>query len=714
MQKIKLNIAGMTCVNCSNAVMKVAKKIDGVGFANVNFANGVGEFEIKDEQTLEILKERIKKLGYEVIFDASEFEKRQNDHVLYLRNHFFIALVLSALIMGLEMLLPPSFAKNLGVVLLGFIVLFYNGKSFFSHAFLSLKSKNYDMNVLVCLGATSAFIHAIFMLFWGKFLDENLNHLYISGSAMIITFVLLGKFLEARSKSKAMDHLKILMDMSPKTTLLIKSDGQTEQVSVNKLQIGDVVAVKNGYGVPSDGVIVQGGAEIDTSALTGESLPSYKKVGDEVFSGTLNTNGYISVRITKLANQTLLAQILALLSDAATKQMPISRLADRVANIFVPSVIFISILTFFTWIFLTKNFTYATLSAVCVLIISCPCALGLATPIAVISGLSRAAKDGVLIKNPQILEILKDVKFAVFDKTGTLTSGKIAVSQCSLSEADLSLISGVEALSEHPISKAIVNFAKDSGVKIAKLNGVFENIVGFGVIYKDENHEIIVGNARLLEREGIEFLGENDSQKGQIFCVINKKFVGVITINDELRSEAKAVIDALNAKNITPVMLSGDNEGVVSNVADRLGISEFYANMLPQDKLNVVKKLGESGKVIFIGDGINDSLSLKQADIGVAIGSGADIAKGASDVVLIKNDLRSVIFMLNLGEKSIKIIKQNLFWAFIYNLICIPIAAGALYPAFGVLLNPMFGALSMCFSSVNVVLNSLRLRFAKF
>ncbi|MDL0088584.1 heavy metal translocating P-type ATPase [Campylobacter gastrosuis] len=714
MQKIKLNIAGMTCVNCSNAVMKVAKKIDGVGFANVNFANGVGEFEIKDEQTLEILKERIKKLGYEVIFDASEFEKRQNDHVLYLRNHFFIALVLSALIMGLEMLLPPSFAKNLGVVLLGFIVLFYNGKSFFSHAFLSLKSKNYDMNVLVCLGATSAFIHAIFMLFWGKFLDENLNHLYISGSAMIITFVLLGKFLEARSKSKAMDHLKILMDMSPKTALLIKSDGQTEQVSVNKLQIGDVVAVKNGYGVPSDGVIVQGGAEIDTSALTGESLPSYKKVGDEVFSGTLNTNGYISVRITKLANQTLLAQILALLSDAATKQMPISRLADRVANIFVPSVIFISILTFFTWILLTKNFTYATLSAVCVLIISCPCALGLATPIAVISGLSRAAKDRVLIKNPQILEILKDVKFAVFDKTGTLTSGKIAVSQCSLSEADLSLISGVEALSEHPISKAIVNFAKDSGIKIAKLNGVFENIVGFGVIYKDENHEIIVGNARLLEREGIEFLSENESQKGQIFCAINKKFIGVITINDEIRSEAKAVIDALRTKNITPVMLSGDNEGVVSNVADRLGISEFYANMLPQDKLNVVKKLGESGKVIFIGDGINDSLSLKQADIGVAIGSGADIAKGASDVVLIKNDLRSVIFMLNLGEKSIKIIKQNLFWAFIYNLICIPIAAGALYPAFGVLLNPMFGALSMCFSSVNIVLNSLRLRFAKF
>lgn len=714
MQKIKLNIAGMTCVNCSNAVTKVAKKIDGVGFANVNFANGVGEFEIKDEQTLEILKERIKKLGYEVIFDAGEFEKRQNDHVLYLRNHFFIALVLSALIMGLEMLLPPSFAKNLGVVLLGSIVLFYNGKSFFSHAFLSLKSKNYDMNVLVCLGATSAFIHAIFMLFWGKFLDENLNHLYISGSAMIITFVLLGKFLEARSKSKAMDHLKILMDMSPKTALLIKSDGQTEQVSVNKLQIGDVVAVKNGYAIPSDGVIVQGGAEIDTSALTGESLPSYKKVGDEVFSGTLNTNGYISVRITKLANQTLLAQILALLSDAATKQMPISRLADRVANIFVPSVIFISILTFFTWILLTKNFTYATLSAVCVLIISCPCALGLATPIAVISGLSRAAKDGVLIKNPQILEILKDVKFAVFDKTGTLTSGKIVVSQCSLNEADLNLISGVEALSEHPISKAIVNFAKDSGVKIAKLNGVFENIVGFGVIYKDENHEIIVGNARLLEREGIEFLSENESQKGQIFCVINKKFVGVITINDELRSEAKAVIDALRAKNITPVMLSGDNEGVVSNVANRLGISEFYANMLPQDKLNVVKKLGESGKVIFIGDGINDSLSLKQADIGVAIGSGADIAKGASDVVLIKNDLRSVIFMLNLGEKSIKIIKQNLFWAFIYNLICIPIAAGALYPAFGVLLNPMFGALSMCFSSVNVVLNSLRLRFAKF
>lgn len=717
MQKVRLNISGMSCVNCSNAVERVANKIEGVSFAKVSFANGIGEFDIDSENTLEILKEKIKKLGYEIAFNADEFEKKQNAYIRNLRDHFIMAVIISSAVMALEMLIKPSYFINSVVILLSSFVLFYNGKMFFSHAISSLKSRNYDMSVLVALGAGSAFLHSVFVFLFSEFIPSDLNYLYVSGSAMIITFVLLGKFLEARSKSNAMSHLKTLMDMSPKVALLIKPDGQIVEVAVNDLKIGDVVVVKNGYAIPSDGVIIQGGAEIDMSALTGESLPMYKKVGDDVFSGTINTNGYISVRITKLSNQTLLSQILALLSDASTKKMPISRLADRVANVFVPSVIAISLVTFIAWVAITSNFTYAIISAVCVLIISCPCALGLATPIAVISALSRGAKGGVLIKNPEIIENIKDIKFAVFDKTGTLSRGEISVVDSNLNDKELSLIAGVENLSEHPISKSIVRFAKQKNVKIAKLSGEFKNIVGFGITYKDDSYEIIIGNKRLLESFDINLDKDDESKisekRGVVYCVINGNFVGYITIADEIRDEANDVISNLKELGITPVILSGDDVSVVSEVADKLGVDKFYSNTLPDEKFNILKDMQKDAKVMFVGDGINDSLCLKQADVGIAMSSGSDIAKSAGDVVLIKNNLRDVIFMLSLGKKSIMIIKQNLFWAFIYNLVCIPVAAGVLYPAFGILLNPMFGALAMCFSSVNVVLNSIRLRFLK-
>ncbi|MGH1599904.1 heavy metal translocating P-type ATPase [Campylobacter majalis] len=706
MQKVKLNIAGMSCVNCSNSIERVAKKIDGVSEAKVSFANGTGEFCVANDDVLKILKTKISNLGFEIVFNANEYEKKRLMHIKELKSKLISSAVICAIIMAIELFLPINFASKIVMFLLAAYVIFRNGSSFFTHAIKSIKSKNYDMNVLVSLGAFSAFLHAVFVL--TRSVEDEISHIYIGSAAMIITFVLLGKFLEERSKQKASDYLKSLMDLSPKTAHLIMPDGQSKEIPVSELSIGDIVVVKNGYNIPSDGEIVQGGAEIDTSALTGESLPSYKSVGESVHAGCVNTNGYISVKITKMPSDTLLSQILSLLSEATTKQMPISRMVDRVANVFVPSIIMISIITFAIWIYAKGDLNYAIIAAVCVLIISCPCALGLATPIAIISGISRGAKDGILIKNPEVLEILKDVKFAVFDKTGTLSKGEISVNNSNLTSNDLALIAGVEALSEHPISKAVVKYAKSKCVTPIKLDGEFKNELGLGVRYKDREFEILIGNDKLLNKYNIQ-----SKQTNEIICVINGEIVGTFSISDTIRDEAKQSIDALKSQGITPIILSGDSDSVVKSVANELGISQHYANKLPDEKFQILKEIQNQGKVLFIGDGINDSLCLKQADVGIAMSSGSDIAKGAGDIVLIKNDLLNVAYTLNLGKKTIRTIKQNLFWAFIYNLICIPVAAGALYPVFGLLLNPMYGALAMCFSSVNVVLNSIRLRFIK-
>ncbi|WP_169999817.1 heavy metal translocating P-type ATPase [Campylobacter sp. RM9328] len=722
MQKIKLNIAGMTCVNCSNAIERVAKKIEGVSFAKVNFANGLGEFEVSNAQVQALLENKIKKLGYDIAFDADEFEQKRKRHIASLRDRFIAAIVISAVIMVLEMFGESSFIINLAMILLALFVLCFSGRSFYVHAWGAVRNKNYDMNVLVALGTASAFLYSLFVFLFPDFLPSDLRNMYVSGSAMIISFVLLGKYLEERSKAKAGDYLKTLLKISPKTALVIKPDGQNIQVDVNELNIGDIVVVKSGYNIPCDGVIVQGGAEIDTSMLTGESLPVYRAVGDNVFAGTLNTNGYLSIKTAKKHTQTLLSQIVALLSDASTKKMPISRLVDRVANIFVPSVILISIATFLVWYLVGKNFDYAISNAICVLIISCPCALGLATPIGIISALARGAKGGILIKNPEVLEIIKDVKFAVFDKTGTLSKGKIAVKKHSLSEHHLSLVACVENLSEHLISKAVVEYAKQNNIKIKKLTGNFKTIVGHGVAYYDDENSVIVGNEKLLRDEGIKIDAQQRAEmaeivkdgSGIILVAIDQKFVGFITLGDELRDESAHVISTLKEHGIKTVMLSGDNESVVSASALALGVDEYYANALPNDKFELISQLGKQGRVIFVGDGINDSPSLKQADVGIAMNSGSDIAKGAGDIVLVKNDLRSVLHVIELGKSTMRTIKENLFWAFVYNIICIPIAAGVLYPVFGLLLNPIYGAIAMCFSSVTVVLNSIRLRFLKF
>jgi len=719
--KVKLNIAGMSCVNCSNAIEKVSKKIDGVLEANVNFANASGEFVLKDASVREVLEQKIKKLGYFVATNIDEFEAKRDEHITAIRNKFIFAFLASMVIMALEMFVRPSVVVNLAILALGFLVLAFSGKDFFAHAIEAVKNKNYDMNVLVALGSGSAFLYSLFVVIFSDFIPDDLKNVYVSGAAMIIAFVLLGKYLEERSKAKAGDYLKTLLKISPKTAFLVMPDGHSKEVNVNELKVGDIVIVKNGYNIPSDGVIVQGGAEIDASMLTGESLPVYKEVGDGVFAGTLNTNGYISVKVTKSSYESLLSQILNLLSDASSKKMPIGRLADKIANIFVPSVVAISVLTFLIWIIFSGNFAYAISSAICVLIISCPCALGLATPIAIVSSLARGAKAGILVKNPEVLELIKDAKFVAFDKTGTLSKGQISVKSSNLSEQDLALIASAENLSEHLISKAIVRYAKQKCIDLQKLNGKFQNVVGQGIIYEDENNQIIIGNEKLLLANEVS-LNPDESKaikeatndgSGIILCAINKKFVGFLTLSDELKDEASDVINELTSLNLQSVILSGDGEKVVASIAKKLNVSKYHANMLPEDKFNEIKELTNHGGVIFVGDGVNDSPSLKEASVGIAMNSGSDIAKGAGDIVLIKNDLRGVTGLVRLANATMANIKENLFWAFMYNAICIPVAAGVLYPVFGLLLSPVYGSMAMCLSSVTVVLNALRLRYLK-
>ena len=716
MQNIKLNIAGMTCVNCSNAIERVTKKISGVIDAKVSFANGSGEFIIESAEVQAAIEEKIKKLGYGVAKDLAEFEAKREKHILNLRRNFLAAAAFSAVIMALEMSEQPSVAKSAIMLALAFITIATCGRDFFIHAYGALKNKNFDMNVLVALGTSTAFAYSLGVFIAGEHLPENMRHLYVSGAAMITAFVLLGKFLEERSKARAGDYIKSLMNMSPKTALVLQKDGSVLEVDAVSLKIGDVAVVKSGYAVPCDGVVINGGAEIDTSMLTGESLPVYKKQGDEVNAGTINLNGYINVKVTKLANQTLLSQILELLSDASSKKMTISRFADRVANIFVPIVIAIAVVTFFAWFALTGNALQGVLSAVCVLIISCPCALGLATPIAIVSSLSLGAKNGILIKNPEVLEVLGGVKYAVFDKTGTLTKGEISVNFTDINDENLAKIAALEAKSSHPISAAIVRYASELGLKILGDEKGFENIAGRGV--KSEDGSVIAGNEAFLSELGVEISAQAKEQiakaqnegNGVILAAVDKIYVGFIALSDRVKDDAAQAIQSLKDAGITPVMLTGDNAFTAKNVAGKLGVEKVFAGMLPNEKFETIKRLQEEGAVLFVGDGINDAAPLKQANAGIAMSSGADIAKEAGDVVLVKNDLKSAVSTINLAKETMKTIKQNLFWAFVYNAVCIPVAAGVLAPL-GLMLTPVYGAAAMCFSSVTVVLNSIRLRF---
>ncbi|MGE4461941.1 MAG: heavy metal translocating P-type ATPase [Arcobacter sp.] len=722
-EKINLNISGMTCVNCSNGIEKVVGKLKGLESSKVSFASNEGEFYINTEfLDKQSLINKIKKLGYGVEENLEALEKSKLKAYNELKRVFILSASI-AVIMFYFMFFPLENVQvnQYMMFFLATVVQFYAGARFYNLAFKALKNKNYDMNVLVALGTSAAYFYSVFVVLFPSLFPEHLRFIYFDGAVVIITFILLGRLLEERSKAKATDFLKKLMDLAPLNATLICEDGSYKTILATQLKVGDKVLIKSGEKISTDAIIKKGSADIDTSMLTGESMPIYKTIGDEVIAGTLNTSGVIEVEVLKESKDTTLSKIVELLSTAQSKKLPISRFADKVANIFVPTVIVISIVTFLIWFFIIGDTMDAILASISVLIISCPCALGLATPIAIVSSVGKGAREGILIKNPEILELIKDIKYAVFDKTGTLTTGIISVKDALYEESFLDILASLETQSEHPISKAVVNFAKAKNLACDKIFTDIQIIAGQGISANFEDKKVLIGNLDfleknevLLENKYLEFYNKSlEEGSGVILASFDKKCVAVFALADTIKEGAKELIANLKAKDITPILLTGDNKTTANSVAQKLGIEKVYAQVLPDEKYKVIMELQKEAKVMFVGDGINDSPSIKQADIGITLNSGSDITKDAGDIILINNELSAVLKSINLSIESMKIIKQNLFWAFIYNAAGIPLAAGLFYPILGVMLSPMYAGIAMSFSSVTVVLNSLRLKFKK-
>ncbi len=582
------------------------------------------------------------------------------------------------------------------------------GKEFYTSSIGGLKNRIADMNLLVVIGTTAAYLYSTAVLFFPGFFPENMRHLYFDGAAAIITFILLGRYIENRSKNKASAFMKELLSLKPsKARILV--DGKEVEVHPENVVVGDILIVKPGEKIPVDGVVLEGEGEVDQSMITGEPLPVVKKAGDQVIGGTINKTGILKIKALKTGKDTVLSQIIELLNQAQSKKPPIGKLADKVVSIFVPAIMITAILVFDVW-YLAGNVQYGFLTAVSVLIIACPCALGLATPIAVVSAVGKGAKEGIIIKNPEIVENIKDIDIAVFDKTGTITQGKPSVVEKQIFDKE-SLIFAVPLLkgSSHPLAKAVlesINIYVDLKVQ------EFSQIAGKGIEGTVEGKKVLIGSKTFLQEKGITVPVE---EKGTcVFICVNNEIIAVFHIEDKIKEEAKEVIKILKDRGIKTVLLTGDTYKAAEKIKKEIPFDMVKAQLLPEDKYMIVNELQKKGhKVLFVGDGINDAPSLGKADVGIAVWQAADIAKEAGDILLLKKNLFLVYKSIVLSEKTFKVIKENLFWAYIYNIIGIPVAAGILYPFFGILLKPVFAGVAMSISSIFVVSNALRLQFMK-
>ncbi len=738
-------VSGMTCASCVNRVTRALEKVPGVVDVDVNLATERATVTyVPGAGDVKALVAAVEDAGYEVVDQKADDEEdaeaqRQEAQRKKLLNRLLLAAAVTVPIMILDMggMMMPAFGDWLDAVLgrqglhlvlfaLGSIVQFGPGLQFYRTGWASLRHRSPDMNALVMIGTTAAYGYSVVATFFPGILPEGTVHVYYEAAAVIITLILLGRYLELMARGRTSEAIKKMMQIQPRTARVVRGD-DTIEIDVDSVRPGDVVLVRPGEKIPVDGVVLDGGSYVDESMITGEPVPVEKTEGAEVVGGTINSTGSFTFAATRVGRETVLSQIIAMVQKAQATRPPIQRLADRVVAVFVPAVLAIAAVTFIVWMVFGPEpaLTLALVNMVAVLIIACPCAMGLATPMSVMVGTGRAADMGILFRKGEALQSLRDAEVIALDKTGTLTEGKPRVTEIrragGVSEDELlHLVGSLEMRSEHPVAQAIVDEAERREISLAQVED-FKAHPGYGVSGVVAGCRVVAGAMRLIEREEIDSsavdqsVAELTSAGNSIVVVaLDEKAIGVVGVADPIKDTTPAAIESLHALGFKIVMITGDNERTAQVVADQIGIDAVIADVLPDGKVEAVQRLqSDETRVAFVGDGINDAPALATADVGIAIGTGTDIAIESADVVLMSGDLTGVPRAFALSRATIRNIKQNLFWAFAYNIVLIPVAAGVLYPAFGILMNPMFAALAMALSSVFVITNALRLKRVK-
>lgn len=726
-------ISGMTCAACAARIERFVKKLDGVSDASVNFAAESLTVDSEKVSAKEV-EAAVVKAGY-AFADKNAKAKMPHDKVMLIRLVLSLLFAVPLLTVSMGHMIgmplpdliephhnPMNFALAQLLLTVPVIVI---GWKFFWDGFRNLFRLSPNMDSLIALGSTAALVYGFYAMYkiaQGE--TEYAMHLYFESCATILTLITLGKYLEARSKGKTDESVKKLMNLAPKTAFVMRGDKELE-VALSQVKVGDIVVSRSGESIAVDGEIVEGGAVVDESMLTGESVPIEKKVGDKVVGATLNKNGYFKYRSEKVGEDTALSRIIKFVEEAQGSKAPIARLADVISAYFVPAVLALAVIASLGWLIAGESGEFCVTILISVLVIACPCALGLATPTAIMVGTGKGAENGILIKGGQPLEQACKITTVVFDKTGTLTEGKPSLTDILPNGADKDelarLAASAEAASGHPLSEAVVQYAVKNKLELSSAEN-YANLEGKGISAEVDGKKLLVGNRRLMDEASVvvpdEFMERAerlaDLGKTPMYCAADGKFIGLIAAADTIKKESLEAIAELHRMGIKTLMLTGDNARTARAVAGELNIDSFIAEVLPEDKAEHIKKLQQEGEVTAMaGDGINDAVALTQADVGIAVGQGTDVAIECADIVLIKDDLRDVCKAIRLSKATIRNIKQNLFWAFGYNTLGIPVAMGVLHIFGGPLLNPMIAAAAMSLSSVSVVSNALRLKTVK-
>ncbi|MBN9338062.1 MAG: copper-translocating P-type ATPase [Chryseobacterium sp.] len=722
----------MTCASCAGSAESIVKYQPGVVNASVNFATGNLTVEYLPNMTdASTLQKAVQGVGYDLLIE-DETKQQETLEAIHekkfrtLKNKTIWAIILSLPVVIIGMFFMDMPNADPIMWLFSTPVVIWLGRDFFVNAWKQAKHRSANMDTLVALSTGIAYLFSVFnMLFADFWHQRGLHaHVYFEAAAVIIAFILLGKLLEERAKGNTSSAIKKLMGLQPKTVIVVQADGTEKQTAIEDVSAGDVILVKPGEKIAVDGMVISGNSYVDESMLSGEPVPVLKKEKEKVFAGTINQKGSFRFRAVKVGKETMLAHIIKMVQDAQGSKAPVQKLVDRIAGIFVPTVIGIAILTFTLWLILggENGVVQGLLAAVTVLVIACPCALGLATPTAIMVGVGKGAENGILIKDAESLELAKKVNAIVLDKTGTITEGRPQVTGIKwLNNEDTAkeILLSIEKQSEHPLAEAVVKHLGD--VATTSLS-MFDSITGKGAKADHDNETYYVGNKKLLAENNIAIAGELQDQaeewgkqsKTVIWFANSKKALAVIAISDKIKETSVQAIREMQEMGIDLYMLTGDNEATAKAIAEQTGIKHYKAEVLPQHKADFVKELQSKGKVVaMVGDGINDSTALATADVSIAMGKGSDIAMDVAKMTIISSDLTKIPQAIRLSKQTVATIKQNLFWAFIYNVIGIPVAAGILYPVNGFLLNPMIAGAAMALSSVSVVSNSLRLKWKK-